>query len=192
MAGVWDILTTVGSRIINQVVPFGLGNDLINLVNKELPKDKQLPVNATGQQVAEAANSLTPEQRASLQAKQFDIDLATIQEKGDTLRTMLDADANNPHSTRPHIALGSFYLLAVLSVLIVGSWAWAVVSANDKVVTAIVDGWPWVVGILAPFVGFLNAYMGILRDEQRNKLAASCGGQMPPAPAGLISRLIGK
>ncbi len=200
MAGFWDIVTTVGGRIIEEVVPFGLGGVLIGAINKELPDDKQLPANATGKQIAQAANSLTPEQQTRLKAQEFEIDLTTIKETNETLRTMLEADAACTHTTRPFIAKWSFIFTAVFSGIVgltaVGVWAYAVTTKQVALVEAVMAGWPFIAAVLLAVTGtftmLLKAYFGLLTKESEQKVGAATGQFKPNAISTIISAVKGR
>ncbi len=152
---VWDIIKTVGSAVVSNVVPGG--GAIIDLVNTVLPEDKKLPVTATGDQVRGALSALPPEQQSAIMNKQFDVDIAQIQESGSTLRAMLESEAKAPHTTRPKIALGAFYVVATISLTIVFGWLYAVIAKDAKLVGTITGGWPFVAAATAPFIALLRA-----------------------------------
>ncbi len=184
----WSIVKTVGAGVISTVVPGG--GAIINAVNEFLPSDKKLPATATGDQIRGVLAGLPPEQQSAIMNKQFDVDITQIQESGSTLRTMLEADANNPHSTRPYIAKHSFHLLAVISSAIVVGWLYAVVLEKDKLVDSIVAGWPFVAAIVAPFVALLRSYFGMLKTESKNRLDAAGGRSEKNEKNGVISSIL--
>lgn len=182
-----DILNGVATLagIANPAVAGG-----IKLVNSFLPDDKKLDVSATGADVMAAYDGLPDSQRMTVD-QQAQIELAHLAQGHDTLRTMLETDARNPHSTRPKVVMRCFWVLAICSVLIVFIWAYAVITENDALVTAVVNGWPMVAAILAPFAVVLRAYFGDLTKEQGNKYAAATGQAMPGiggAIAGLLKK----
>jgi hypothetical protein len=180
-----EIAKSVGAAVIKTVVPGGAL--LIDAVNMMLPDDKQLPSDTTGDQVARAVNGLTPDLKAKILLKEFDVQLASIRQTHDTARTMLIQDAINPQSTRPAIALKAFYLVAIISMLVVLMWCYAVINKDTILVKEIMDGWVWVGAIVAPFVLWLNRYFGIISTENNAKLNASNGLQAQSA--GIVERL---
>jgi hypothetical protein len=187
----WDIVKTVGAGAFSTMVPGGAA--ILATVNSLLPEDKKLPENASGSDIQSTISTLPPEQQAQLMDKEYDVQITEIKESHSTARTMLEAEAKSTHTTRPKIALGAFYLVAILSSLIVIAWLYAVVVVKDeKLVKAIVDGWPWVTALLLPFVGWLDRYFGILKQEQKNRLDAVSGNNKPTGIAGLISTLVKK
>lgn len=137
-----------------------------------------------------AYDNLGPNHQTSID-RQAEVELAHLVHGHDTLQTMLDADARSPHSTRPKIAWGSFLVLTIATALIIGIWGYAVVKGDDVMVTAVMNGWPMVVALLAPFATVLLSYFGHLVKEQANKYAAASGQAMPgigSAIAGLLKR----
>jgi hypothetical protein len=103
----WDIVKNVGGEIVKSVVPGG--GLLVEAVNAFLPDDKKVAKDATGDQLRTAVESLPAKQRAELMEKEFDVDIVQIKESNQTVRTMLEQDAKNPHTTRPYIAKHAFH-----------------------------------------------------------------------------------
>jgi hypothetical protein len=177
------ILGKVGSAVIKTIVPGG--GLIIDVVNEFLPDDKKLPTDATGSDMQQAVDSLPPEQRAQLMGREFDVQI----EAHHTLQAMLRAEQASTHTTRPQIALGSFRLVAFVTIVVVSLWAYAVAIQNEKLVAAVVDGWPFVAAVIAPFVTLLWAYFGILKNEQRNRLNAA-NGSTASGLGGIISNML--
>lgn len=178
-----DILGKVGGAVVKTMVPGG--GLIIDVVNEFLPDDKKLPADATGSDMQVAVDKLPPAQRAQLMGREFDVQI----EEHHTLQAMLQAEQGSTHTTRPRIALGSFQLVAFVTVVVVSLWAYAVAIENEKLVAAVVDGWPFVAAVIAPFVTLLWAYFGVLKNEQRNRLNAANGSTAGPL-GGIISKLI--
>jgi len=185
---VWDIVKTVGSGIISSVVPGG--GAIIGAINAMLPDDKKLPENATGEQAADAIQSLPPDQRAQVIQKEFEVDITQIVEAHSTVRAMLDADAKTPHTTRPYIAKGSFHVVAFTIITAVSIWSYGVSTQKPELVKAVMDGWPFILAVIAPLVVLLHAYFGVLKQEQKNKLDAAGGSTAPSGIVGLVSSLL--
>lgn len=164
----------------------------IGLVNGFLPDDKKLPETATGSEVANAIQTLPPGQQASLLEKEIDLETTKIKESNETVRMMLESDAKNPHSTRPYIAKHSFHVVAFTIIIVVSLWAYAVGSDKQAMVKTIMEGWPFILGVLGPLVVLLRTYFGVLKQEQSNKLNAAnkqpVGGGMASLVAGLIKK----
>lgn len=183
----WDIVKTVGTGLL---ASNPAGAAIMGAVNLMLPDDEQLPVNATGEQVQNAIQSLPAADRARIMEKEIDVELTTIKESHSTVRTMLESDAANPHTTRPYIVKHSFHVIAVCSIVTIALWAYAVATGKDKMVKTIMDGWPFVVGILTPFVVLLRTYFGVIKQEHSDRLSAAGGSTPTPSGlAGLISMI---
>jgi hypothetical protein len=188
----WNIVKKVGAGAISALVPGG--SKIVSLMNAVLPKDKQLPEDATGEQAQNALASLPAADRASLMDKQFDVDIVDIKESHDSLRTMLESEAKSTHTTRPKIAYQSFQVIAYVAIAVVTGWLYTVVTDNDVMMTAITDGWPFVAAVILPFVGFLDRYFGKLRQESKDRLDAA-GGVTPQSRLNIgsaIKSLVGK
>ena len=183
-----DIAKTVGTGLFSQLVPGG--SAILGVVNELLPDDKKLPVNATGAEVVDAVNQLPPELKAQVELKRFDVDIATIKAKHESIQTMLSTEAVSKHTTRPKIALGSFRVLAGSTLLTVLIWGYAVATGDTEMVQAVMNGWPFVVAITGTFTTLLYAYFGVLRDEKRDTLNASQG--VPAGATGLLGKLSDK
>ena len=182
-----DIIKSVGAGLVREVVPGG--GLLLAAVNEMLPDDKQLPITATGSDLSAAVATLPPIERAVLLGREFDVRITEIKEGNSTLRTMLEADKSNPHSTRPAIAWWSFVVVAFISVVVVLVWAGGVLSKDAEVVKATMAGWPFVLTIIAPFMILLRSYFGVLKAEHSDRLNAA--GGLPLAPS-VLTRLMGK
>lgn len=179
----WDIVKTVGTGLISTMVPGG--PLIVGAINAALPADQQLPENATGQQAQDAIASIPAADRAALMDKQFDVEITQIKESHDTVRTMLESDAIAPHTTRPYIAKHAFHVIAFSVIATTLMWAYAVLKANTEMVTAIMNGWPFIVGVNGTLATLLLAYFGVLKQEHKQKLDAA-GGH----PSGGISTIL--
>ena len=166
-----SIAKAVGTGVVSTMVPGGPA--IVAAVNAFLPKESALPVTATGTDIMNVASSLPVADREKFYDMQFDVQLETIKQEGETTRTMLMTEATTPHTTRPYIAKGSFQLIAICTFVIVFGWLIAVIMKDKAMVAAITAGWPWVVGLLAPFVTLLYRYFGVLKTEQAQKLDAA-------------------
>ena len=192
MAGFWDILKKVGTGIIANVVPGGAG--MIELANTLLPDDKKLPADATGEQAQNAVMALPPEKRAEIMALEFEVELTEIKESHDTLRTMLTADATSTHTTRPAIARQAFafscWFNGFAGGVVLLAYAYAVYKQNATLLTAIVDGWPFVLAVMGAVTGtaaiIVRAYFGVLTKEHEQKVGAATGNFKPSAVASIM------
>jgi hypothetical protein len=182
-----DILS--GAAAIAGTLHPGVGA-AIGLVNKLLPADKQLPETATGADVSNAVDKLPPDQQAAIYQSEIELQVVDIQESNSTVRTMLESDAMNQHSTRPYIAKQSFHVVAFAVIISVATWAYAVISGKAVMVESVMDGWPFLLAVLGPLVVLLHAYFGVLRSEHKNRLDAARGVSSPSALSGIISKII--
>lgn len=168
-----SIAKSIGIGVFEQVVP--AGSTILKSVNSMLPDDMKFIGNETGVEIAERIQSLPPELQHELELKEFDVKIEQLRQSHDTLRVMLAQDAVTPQSTRPKIALGAFRVVSGLSVLYMLMFSWAVIAGKTDMVDSVVSGWPLVVAIVAPFVLWLNAYFGIIKQETESKLNAMNG-----------------
>lgn len=165
-----SIAKAVGGGVISAMVPGGPA--IVAAVNAFLPPDKSIPENATGNDIMEVASSLPVDDRAKFYDLQFDVQLETIKQAGESNRAMLAAESKSVHTTRPYIAKGAFQVVAACSLLVIAVWAVAVLLGDAVTLKEIGSGWPFVLAVLGPFVTLLYAYFGILKAEQRQRLDA--------------------
>ena len=184
----WDIVKTVGSGIVREVVPGG--GLIVDAVNAILPEGEKLPVNATGSDINNAVSKLPPEQQASVMEKEFDVDITRIKESNATVRAMLEADTKTPHTTRPYIAKGSFHVVAFAIIVAISVWAYGVFTSNDELVKTVMDGWQFILAVIGPLVTLLWAYFGILKQEHKNRLDAANNTSTPSGIAGILSNVL--
>lgn len=181
-----ELAKKVGTGIFESVVPNG--GLILDGLNAVLPDDYKFRKGATGKDVLQAIERMPPELRQQIELKKIDLEIEKVKSAGDALQTMLVQDALTPQSTRPKIAWWSFVTVSLISVIFVLIYGYAVLSREPEMVTAVNDGWVMIVAIVAPFVVWLNAYFGVLKQEQANKLNASQG--MPVDAGGIISELL--
>ena len=183
----WDIARKLGGAAIQTALP-GTGSLIVGAVNEFLPEGKKLGVDATGDEVRVAISRLPPEQQVQIAEKQFNVEIATIQERHSTVRAALEADRATPHTTRPHIAKGAFYVIAFTITVVVSAWAYGVATKDAELVTTIMDGWQFILAVIGPLVSLLWAYFGILKTESRDKLNAAGGN----AAGSVVGAILGK
>ena len=145
---------------------------------------KTFGVDAEPEAVMNAINS-DPEALTKI----YDLNKTIIEQKAKTTRTMLETEAVSKHTTRPKIAYRGFHVVSFISIGIFSAWFVAVIQGDTEMVTTIQEGWPFVASIILPYIGWLNAYFGILADEQKDKLNA-INGMATPSKAGLIGKLL--
>ncbi len=184
------ILKSVGAGLIKEAVPGG--GLLLSAVNELMPAGAKLAGDSTGEQISEAIESLPPDRRAELLGKEFDVEITQIKESSASLQAMLAADASSSHTTRPYIAKHSFHVVAAVVSIAVLMWAYAITEGDSDLVTAVTGGWPFILGAIAPFTILLQAYFGVLKSENKNKLDAANGNPTTSIVGGLISSFIKK
>ena len=84
---------------------------VVGIVNSLLPADKQLPQNATGNQVAAAYSGMTPDQQLQLREKMLDVQAQNFQAQSKTVQAMFAEAANSPNDLHNQIAMGSFRIV---------------------------------------------------------------------------------
>ena len=183
----WNIVKQVGSAVLQVALP-GPGSLVVGAINELLPDGEKLPAEATGAQVQDALLHVPSDQRGELMGRQFAVTLEQLQQVGESNRAMLSAEASSTHTTRPMIALGSFRVVAFAEIVAISIWAYAVLVSDDPL-RSVTDGWPFIVAVTLPLVGLLNAYFGILKNEQADKLNASQGTPASSGIAGVLSSL---
>lgn len=184
----WEIAKKVGAGVFTAAFPAGAA--VLSAVNSVLPDEHKLPEGVTGDEALERVKQMPPEMKAQIIGQHFDVELAEIKESHATLRAVFDSDAKMQHTTRPHIALGSFYVIAFTVVVTVIAWAYGVFKSDEQVVTAVMNGWPFVLGVIGPLVTLLWAYFGVLRSEHKNRLDAANGVANPNGLAGVLSAVL--
>lgn len=183
----WDIAKTVGAGIVSTMVPGGAA--IIAGINAFLPEDKQLPEDATGDQIKDMAMSLPPEQRAELMGKQYDVQIEQIKQSHSSLQAMLAANAVSTHTTRPKIAYQAWQVVGTVTLLFAFGWFYAVITGDTAMLDSIKDSYMFVGFLLAPLIVWLNAYFGILREESKDRFNAAQGHKANPV-SGLLSKLL--
>ena len=182
-----DIAKKIGGSLLAASGPAGAL--IMGAINAALPEDKQLSATATGQDAMAAVSKLPAAAQERLLEKQFDVDITQIKEEHSTVRAMLSSDANNPQTTRPYIAKNAFHVIAFAIITVVTLWAVAIILNEPAMVKTVMDGWPFILAVIAPFVILLHAYFGIIKTEARDRLN-SAGGH--PNTGGLINAFISR
>lgn len=178
------VLKKFAKRVFTEVVP--LGGPIIDTISAIAGTGGAVDAKtATCEDVERLIYSVPEDQRNAILEKDYELKIVEVQEGNETLRAMLHADAIAPHTTRPKIAYQSFLVVGSSTVLVISSFVYAVLIKDQKLVSSIMDGWPFVVSILAPFVMVLRAYFGVLKEEQANKLNAGNGNPIGETISGL-------
>lgn len=171
-----DILKKVGSTIIRNVIPGG--GLIIDVVNGFLPKEKQLPDNATGEQVKQAVQTLPPEQQAQLYMKEIDVELAEINSWTQIQSSLAEADKSGA-STRPQIALMMAYIVAFVVLAFSSMWIVAIFRDQIDMVQRLADAWPLMLAVVGTPTALLRAYFGMRTKEKRERYSVAMGQGKP-------------
>jgi len=157
---------------------------ILGAINAMLPDDKKLPESATGGDMRDAVNQLAPEQRASLMEKQLDVEIEGIKSWTSIQEAHSIADAVGS-STRPAIAMMMAWVIVIEVAVIVGAWAFAVITGKADIVKAINDAWPMLLAIVATPTALLRAYFGMRTKEKTARYSTATG-----QPVGVVANLI--
>ena len=185
----WSILKSVGGAAIQTALP-GTGSLIVGAINELLPDGETLPRGATGDDITRAIAAMPTDWQSNVVDMDFEVDIVQIKESNDTVRTMLESDAKNQHSTRPRIALGAFRAVAFVIVLTVSAWVYGVIRGDDALVEHLVNGWPFILTAIGPLVTLLWAYFGILKQEHKNRLDAANGAASSSGVVGVLANLL--
>lgn len=128
---------------------------------------KYMGVEGTPESVSKALNS---DPNAMVRLREFEAQ--EMDSRASVQKQMLLSEGASKHTTRPKIAMGAFRLVAFIVILIGSGYFYGVVTGDSEMVGVIIDGWPFVLALLAPMVGWLNAYFGILRKESNDRMGA--------------------
>lgn len=177
MSNLVSILKNVGSAVFAESVPGGA--HILKAVNHWLADEDKLPVDASGDSVADAVAKLPPDRQVDIYAQYMQLQSAKLRESHSTVRAMLTEDAKNPHSTRPRIAYQCFQVMAAISLMFTASACWSLVTGNTESLAQLVEMWAFALAVITPFAVVVHAYFGVLRDEHKTKLNAAGGFNNP-------------
>jgi len=183
---VLSVLKTLGAAALST---HPLGVAALPIINTFLPKDKQLPETASGEQAEQAIHGLSQDDQKQILLADIQLDIE--EEKGRTARyqAMCSADGQE---TRAKIVNKAMNTLILLSLIFVGSTA--LVYIKDGAQAAFSLEMAAVFGtVTATFAYVVRSYMGDLRVETTSRHAlADDKPQSPKGLAGLLSALKGR
>lgn len=161
-----DILKSVAGPLASVAASLIPGGPLIlKVINEVLPDDKQLGSDATGQQIADAVESLPPEARASLMEKRIDLDIAV--ERGMTERYQAMA-ASDGQETRARIVTKAMNALIGITAAFVAATVYVYATSGAEV--AFSGEMAAVFGVITgTFAYVVRAYFGDLRTEAKSR-----------------------
>jgi len=158
----------------------------ISIVNGFLPKEKQLPIEATGADVIAAHSTLAPEQQAIADDSMYQYKLDMEQEYTKQWEVMNVSDASGA-STRPQIALQMSRVL-IFEILAFTVYMFVILSLEGVAGLAGLEALWVVFGILTAtpatlILGYFNS-----RSNEKKTRYAIAGGQQPIT--GVLTNLI--
>lgn len=181
-----EIAKAAGSTALVAAFPT-LGPLALATINKFLSEEDKLPENATGQEAISRFQGLPLYDQAEIARLEFQYEEKRLEESHATLRTMLEYEGNNQHSTRPKIAYLCFWALGIISCSIALAIAYGIVKNTVQVENAALA----FLALSAPFAVILKAYFGILEMERRSMHALANGETLKEKPSilgGLLSK----
>lgn len=167
-----SILAKVGTTVFKSIVPGG--SLIIDLVNGFLPKEKKLPNEATGEQIAQVVDTLPPDQQAQILSKEIDVELAEINSWTQVQASLSEADKAGA-STRPRIALMMAEIVAFVVIAFSTMWVIAILQDQVEMIKVLSDSWPLVLAIIATPTALLRAYFGMRSKEKKDRYSAAMG-----------------
>ena len=167
-----DILKAVGPAALSIAYPPAA--PVIAAVSALMTGDK-LPANCTGDQLSAAIAGLSPEVQGQFLDAEYEYKSDLVKAHASAINTANTAGGENYQKTRAFIAKWSFIVVAAVTVGITAAWIDAVIEADKDVIKEIGGNWPMVIALLAPFFSLLYAYMGVLKQEYRDRLNAQNG-----------------
>lgn len=183
-----SILGKIGSAALKSIPGVSAATEIIEFVNDCLPGDKKVDENSTGDEVLDNINQLPAQEKMAVLQKQFDVQIAEIKSFTEVQKALSEVDIQGA-STRPHIARVFAWNTVIISDLIIIGVFWAMIDDKVTMVEQIKQLWPFILGILSPFVVLLRTYFGLRSKEKSQKYQAVSGA---PSPVGAVSTLIGK
>jgi len=184
-----DILKKVGLSAVKTLVPGG--EFLIDTVNSFLPNDKKLPVEATGQQVEQAIQTLSPEQQVQLMSREYDVQIAEINAWAQVQGYLAEADKSGA-STRPKISM----MMAKVTCFSIVTFTVAlsiplfrIIVYGDPVEALKVVGNVWIAmaAILGIPSALLRAYFAMRKEEKEDRYHLAIG---QPPKVGLLEGIV--
>ena len=182
------ILKKAGSAVISSVVPGG--GLIVDLINEFLPDEKRLPKTATGLDAQNAVDSLPPEARMQLMAKELDVEIAEVNAWASVQQSLAEADSAGS-SSRPQIANRMSWLVVLQVSSLTFAIMFGAVTGDDRVLIALSNSWEMLTASMGIPSMVLLQYFGKRTKEkiERYNLAM---GQQAPTLGTAIKALVGK
>lgn len=179
------ILNLGASLIGTAYPPLGAA---IKTVNAFLPKDKQLPENATGEDVERSMEGMNPDMKADLMGKEIDLEIQEVKSH-ENIQIALAKSDETGSSTRPNIA----YMMAwcvcsqVIAVVLCISLA---AYGKTEGLAVLKDCWPMLVASIGTPTVLLKTYFGLRTEEKAIRQAVANGHPPPISPLGILGKLL--
>jgi len=166
------------------------GPAILGAINAFMPEDKKLPATATGAQMHQAVNDLTPESRASLMEKELEVEIQEIKSWEGIQASLAQADAAGA-STRPRIAVMMAQVVVFTVLAFVSVWVVAIYQEDIKTLDLINSSWGTILAVIATPTALLRSYFGMRTKEKQSRYAAASGNETTGALAGIIKAFKG-
>jgi len=161
---------------------------VIGIVNQLLPKEKQLPITATGQDCEAAISGLPTDQQAEIYSQEIDLEMAKVESHTTIQTAMLEADKVGA-STRPDIAM--MFAVAILLVELPIAWGLTYQAfTSDNALEELKSCWPIILAMVVPLVSVSKTYFGNRQEDKRMRHAMAHGHPIPSQALGLIGKLL--
>ena len=181
-----NILISAGTTVFKNSVPGGAL--IIDVVNDLLPDNKKLSKESTGFDIKSAIETLPEDQKSSLLMKEFDVEIAEVNNWSIIQASLADADKAGS-STRPKIAMMMAYVVVVSILLFMSLLSISIFNNNTAMVELLGNSWPMIIAVLGTPTALLTAYFGMRTKEKRSRYAAA-SGQPVSRIAGIIKRIL--
>lgn len=183
-----SILGRIGSAALKSIPGVGAAAEVIGFINDCLPAGDKVSMDTPGDEAMSKIERLQPNIQAQILEQQFDVEIASINAHVEIQKSLSSVDIQGA-STRPHVAKLFAWNTVIISDLIIFGVFWAMVNDKVQMVEQIKQLWPFIIGILSPFVVLLRSYFGMRTKEKSHKYHAVSG----TAPAeSIVSNIVRK
>jgi len=181
---VLGILGKVGKSLIGSN-PAGAA--ILGAVNA-ITGAKTVTRDMTGEEAEKIINNLPEDQRQKVLEAQIDLEATEVKENTEVVRALAEVDAAGA-STRPHIAVGSFYLVALVTLLVAAGVTYTVITGGFTDADKVLQLGVGVAALLSPFIVWVNRYFGLRTREKESKAAVAMGQAVREEKAGLLTKI---
>ena len=128
---------------------------------------------------------MPPEMQSQVLCKEYDVTIEEIRGFTDRFKAMAEVDKTG-HTLRPQVIMIMALCVMYAIVGTISVYIYAVIDGNDKMITSITSGWPFLVAVLAIPSALLRSYFALRTKEKHHKYQATTG--VSPA-AGLVTQI---